>query len=93
MRRHLLFFFDDLSQPEPNERNVFFGSMKTIVKTALEPGDDAMIVTGLPPWRTVKSAAASPGTGLPSFPVTTTSTLTRVSAAALRTRGASAAGD
>lgn len=47
MRRHLLFFFDDLALPEPGERNEVFGAMKAIVRSSLEPGDDAMIVS----WR------------------------------------------
>ena len=46
-RRHLLFFFDDVALPEARERETLFGAMKTIVKTSIEPGDDAMIVT----WR------------------------------------------
>lgn len=47
VRRHLLFFFDDVALPEARERESLFVAMKTITKTSIEPGDDAMIVT----WR------------------------------------------
>ncbi len=47
MRRHLLFFFDDVALPDPGERSEVLGAMKAIVRSSLEPGDGAMIVS----WR------------------------------------------
>ncbi len=43
--RHLVLFFDRLDLPDPAERKEFFGAMKGLVRKALGPGDDAMVVT------------------------------------------------
>jgi VWFA-related protein len=43
--RHLIFFLDRLELPDEWKSEGTFGSLRTLVRTILGPGDDAMIVT------------------------------------------------
>ena len=44
LRRYVVVFVDHLALPDPRERQEVFGSLKTLLRTTLRPGDAAMIV-------------------------------------------------